>query len=532
MPASRSSRTLPTSKLAAAAVLLAAATLSACAVFYTARQGWTLWYGDAEARLNIARRIVDSRTPGYEQIGTAWLPLPHALTALAAQADDLWRGGMAGVAVAPAAYTLAVWLMFLTLRRLTNSVAAGWTGAALIALNPNLLYLQSTPMTESLSAAATLATLYFCVRAIDGSPAWAIAAGFASVAGTLTRYESWFLLPFFSLYLLLNKRWLALMLFVLVAALGPLYWFAHNWWCCIDPLDFYRGPWSAKAIYLRALAQNMQPYPGDGDWAKAIEYYWAAVRPTAGWPLAWAGLAALAVCANRRLAMPALILSMAAVFYVVSMHGSGTPIFLPDRWPNSYYNTRYGLAALPALAFALGAAARFHTALGPLLIAGAVAPWLIYPSPEAWICWKESQVNSEARRAWSGQAARFVEQNYAGGGIAAGFGDLSRIFRRAGVPLRQVLHEGNGPAWYGAIARPELLLREEWAITLSGDALSNALVRGARHGLRYDRVKRIEVKGAPVLEIWRLSSRIPPPPLPLADDPETLDFEEALRLVP
>ena len=40
-------------------------------------RGYVLYYGDAEAHLNIARRIVDSRTPGPEQIGTVWLPLPH-----------------------------------------------------------------------------------------------------------------------------------------------------------------------------------------------------------------------------------------------------------------------------------------------------------------------------------------------------------------------------------------------------------------------------------------------------------------------
>ena len=38
-----------------------------------------LYYGDADAHLKIARRIVDSQTPGYEQIGTVWLPLLHLL---------------------------------------------------------------------------------------------------------------------------------------------------------------------------------------------------------------------------------------------------------------------------------------------------------------------------------------------------------------------------------------------------------------------------------------------------------------------
>ena len=42
-------------------------------------RGYTLYYGDAEAHLNLARRVVDSRTPGLSQIGPVWLPLPHLL---------------------------------------------------------------------------------------------------------------------------------------------------------------------------------------------------------------------------------------------------------------------------------------------------------------------------------------------------------------------------------------------------------------------------------------------------------------------
>ena len=44
--------------------------LSAAAVWFVYAHGWTLYYGDAEAHLMIARRIVDSLTPGYEQLGT------------------------------------------------------------------------------------------------------------------------------------------------------------------------------------------------------------------------------------------------------------------------------------------------------------------------------------------------------------------------------------------------------------------------------------------------------------------------------
>jgi len=77
-------------------VLAALLLLSAAALFVTNANGWTLYYGDAEAHLNIARRMIDSRTPGYDQVGTVWLPLPHWAMIPLVRVDSLWRSGLAG----------------------------------------------------------------------------------------------------------------------------------------------------------------------------------------------------------------------------------------------------------------------------------------------------------------------------------------------------------------------------------------------------------------------------------------------------
>ncbi len=92
-----------------------------------------------------------------------------------------------------------------------------------------------------------------------------------------------------------------------------------------------------------------------------------------------------------------LLLALPPVFYVWSMHSSGTPIFVPDLWPFSWYNTRYALAVLPLAAFCAGAG-RVSQALGranasPIVI----VDWQRRrSSPERGlaICWKESEVNS------------------------------------------------------------------------------------------------------------------------------------------
>src|SRR5690242_5413860 len=90
---------------AAVAVLLAAA--SVAATRWCLARGYPLYYGDAEAHLNIARRIVDSRTPGPEQIGTVWLPLPHLIMLPFVMQDAWWRTGLAGAIPSGICFVLA-----------------------------------------------------------------------------------------------------------------------------------------------------------------------------------------------------------------------------------------------------------------------------------------------------------------------------------------------------------------------------------------------------------------------------------------
>ena len=93
----------------------------ACAAYYFYRTGATLYSGDAEAHLNIARRIIDSRTPGWSQMGTTWLPLPHLLMIPFVRRDDLWRTGLAGAIPSAVAMALAGIFLFAAMRRMFSS---------------------------------------------------------------------------------------------------------------------------------------------------------------------------------------------------------------------------------------------------------------------------------------------------------------------------------------------------------------------------------------------------------------------------
>src|SRR5258706_11395342 len=72
-----------------------------------------LAYGDAEAHINIAKRVVDSLTPGFAQLGGVWVPLPHILMIPFVTNDFLWRTGLAGSIVSELAF---IWLSFILYR--------------------------------------------------------------------------------------------------------------------------------------------------------------------------------------------------------------------------------------------------------------------------------------------------------------------------------------------------------------------------------------------------------------------------------
>ena len=487
--------------------------LSLAALWYCLTQGYILYYGDAQAHLNIARRIVDSRTPGYEQIGTVWLPLPHLLTLPLVQNFGWWFTGLAGALPSMLAFILSGIFIYLGARRYFESLEAGVLALVVFALNPNLLYLQSTPMTESIQMAGVTGLFYALVSyRATGHAGWILLAGLATLASTLTRYEGWFLIPFAAAAIVTRedtwgRRFGMLSLFGVLAAAGPVYWLVHNRVLYADALEFYHGPYSAKAIYQRALDAKMEPYPGDHDIFQAIRYYTTAVLLNVEWPAFTLGLLGAVTLVLRRFWMMAFLL-LPVGFYVMSMFSSGTPIFLPYLYPNSYYNVRYGLAALPFVAIAAGAVAEtfpgYWRRRATICFAmAAVLPWLV-STPADWICWKESQVNSEARRQWTAEAAQYLRANYSmGSGIVTSFGDLAGIFPAAGIPFREALHEGNGPAFHAAIQRPDLFLFEEWAVVQCGDKVQKAIVAAAARGPRYRLVKRIALPHEQVVEIYR-----------------------------
>jgi hypothetical protein len=195
-------------QLAAAAAIVGSA---AWVVFL--RQGLVLSHYDAKAHLVVARRVIDNLTPGWQQIGAVWLPLPHILDLLPVQVDLFYRTGLFASIVSIACLAITCYASTRLILRTTGSSAGAITCSVLLVFNPNLLYLHTTPMTEPLLLAATFLVVLWLVEWVD-SPGFGIRpstgsgrpealdgrdSGFdlswkltcALFAAMWTRYEAW-----------------------------------------------------------------------------------------------------------------------------------------------------------------------------------------------------------------------------------------------------------------------------------------------------------------------------------------------------
>jgi hypothetical protein len=164
--------------------------LGTAALYHT--WGLTLSHYDAKAHLVVARRILDSMRPGWMQIGAVWLPLPHLLNVVPVQSDALYQTGLSAVAFSVAAFTIGATALWQLVRKATGSVVAAAAGFLVFVTQPDVLYLQSTPMTEPLLMGLCLFGVYRTWEWVHARGAGrTVAPGLAFALACLTRYEAW-----------------------------------------------------------------------------------------------------------------------------------------------------------------------------------------------------------------------------------------------------------------------------------------------------------------------------------------------------
>lgn len=168
----------------------AAAGIVAWIIFF--RADLVLSHYDAKAHLVVARRVIDSLTPGWQQIGAVWLPLPHLLQLLPVQIDLFYRTGAFASLVSIACFGLTAFAAARLIMLITGSALGASVSTLLLAANPNLLYLHATPMTEPLLLACTFLAILWLYEWVHANHAHVpLRLGGVLFAAMWTRYEAW-----------------------------------------------------------------------------------------------------------------------------------------------------------------------------------------------------------------------------------------------------------------------------------------------------------------------------------------------------
>ncbi len=489
--------------IAMMAVALAFVALLVC---YT--RGYILLYGDAVAHLGIARRILDSRNPGLAQLGGVWLPLPHLLMVPFVQKMMWWQNGLAGAWPSQFCYVLSV-AGFYRLGRRMLIPAFAFAATAFYALNPNLLYLSTTAMTEPLFLALliwlTLLTVE-CVEAIQNAEIrrikvhllWIALLIFAAV---FTRYDGWILgaVVWCVLTVLLLRRKkifvnvsVAWTVFTVITVAGPLLWLAYNQHFFGDPLDFLRGPYSAAAIERKTSPPGAPHYRGWHNLGWALIFYTRTAQVDAaawetGFALLAAALAGLWIMLRRSILTAeraATLLWLPLPFYLYSIAYGSVPIFIPQLYPHSFYNARYGMELLPALALfpfvALAVLSERWSSSRPLFarllpslalaLVALNSVGMMYFVP---LVLKEAKVNSTTRIPFEQAVALQLESFPVGDPILMSSSDHVGAIQQAGIPLKQILSEGDRDSFQAALAAPAQ--KAAYIVAIAGDPVAAAV---------------------------------------------------------
>lgn len=465
--------------------------------FYS--QNLTLAYNDARSHLNVARRVVDSLNPGFAQIGSVWLPLFHILELPMIWNDFLYRSGLAGSIISMLAFVGSGVFMY-RLARLFGF--DGWgVVACLLAftLNLNLLFLQSTPMTESLMIFTLLGATYFIMKWIlDEQLIDLIFSSMLTFFAILTRYDGWFLFIFISLAVLVvsikRHGWRRgesnLLIYALPGAFAIFIWVFWNALIFGDPLYFVTGPFSAKAQQdLIALSGGLHT---KGNLLLSSYTYILAAKENIGLYLSIIGTLGILIgfifMKRKSLKVVLFLLVVPLLFHITSLYFGHSVIHLPQIEPYSWFNDRYGVMALPLVAIGIGYIGN-KKALASLLLIGIIIS-------QASLMVRANHIISieDAARGSSGNfltdIGNWIGENAKNGMVLAAASSNDGLIFMSNLPLRQFITEGSGKYWDVSLKNPTLYAK--YIIWHSGDLVSKKLKGNSKFEKNYVLVFRGE----------------------------------------
>lgn len=436
--------------------------LSICAYVWYASQGVTLGYGDALSRMVIARRVVVGPATGLGQLGTTWLPFHTMLMLPFIWNDTLFHSGLAGAIPSMAAYVLTAVCIYRMVLFLFPSRGTAWVSALIFMLNPSVLYMQTTAMSEIPLLCTAVVAMFYMLRWAKSYQAMDLVKSAVAVAASAgIRYDGWALaltLAAVVAYLAWRRQGLAgaesyTILYGMLAFSTCAAWLIYNFIIFHDPILFLFFGDSSHKVY--PLLSYHRPL-------LSLEMYAFAAGATAGWALSAIGIVGLIYfIARNRFRMetlPIYALLVPIAYHWLIFYAGVDAIYLPELGIGDYWNERFGLMLLPAVIIFVAYLAYQHISLRYLVLGVTLLFSVLNMTVETPMSLREPMWPKTAERVTDQhKAAQWLIAHYHGGKVlVSNQPDAPMIFfMLQGIPDDRLITDTPDVPFQAAVAQPQ-----------------------------------------------------------------------------
>ena len=460
-------------------IFIITAAISVQAFVFYLQNGLGLAYNDARSHLDIGRRVVEGLKPGLAQLGSVWLPLTHLLMVPTIWSDFMWHTGLSGALQSMISFVATVFLIYFFLKHLKVNLFGRIMGIIIFVTNINILYLQSTAMTELLLICTMTAGTYYLLLWFEKeSIIDLIIASFAIMLSTLIRYDGWFLLFLSSLLATLfvyfkygyKRAEGTFLLFCTLGGLGIMLWILWNFLIFGDPFFFAFGPYSAHAQQDQLASAGV--LPTKGNWFLSTKIYLYAMIFNSNMYITILGIIGAMVMyfdknISYRLKIASLTLFAPIIFNILALYLGHSVLYIQGISGNTWFNVRYGVMLIPSFAifigYLLGNAGKLKF---PILISLVFVMYFAFNSYDA-VTIDDGRVGSSQKNVK--EVSSWLKKNTQDkeGFILISAASHDAIIFSSGLPMKKFIHEGTGKYWDSATTSPDRWAR--WIIMRTND---------------------------------------------------------------
>ena len=477
--------------------------------FYNNNLG--LAYNDARSHLDIGRRVVEGLKPGLAQIGSVWLPLQHFLMIPTIWNDFMWHSGLSGALISMISFVGTGYLIYLYLQKMGVGIFGRLFGIFVFIANINILYLQSTAMTELLLIVTMMAGVYELMIWHNTEEIFhLIKAAFWIFLSSLVRYDGWFLIIFASVLIVFHtsKKRIHKMsegnfiFFSTLAGLGIGLWLLWNLLIFKDPLYFAFGPFSAHTQ--QAQIEQAGELATKGNLILSVRTYLYALIYNSGALIVLLGtIGMVAFWFDKRIKESVRIASSALlaplIFNILALFMGHSVLFIEGITGKTWFNARYGVMLVPVFAIFIGYLIQRVKPFRYLIIGLILfVTFFSYGNVDA-VTIDDAKVGSSQKNVtevsgWLNKNAKSEK-----GFVLISVASHDAIIFSSGLPMKKYIHEGTGKYWDEATTNPAHWAR--WIImrTYDDNDLTYSNIKNNPDLSKYDLVEKF-----PFSDIYQL----------------------------